>query len=76
MPTGCRWGKLDSHTVRVLLESLEEVSGEAFQSRVDSVRFTALAQRVVCGCSFAASVPLNFPVSKTEIIEVTHLPVP
>lgn len=42
----------------VLLESLEEVSGEAFESSVDSVRFTDLARRVVCGCCFAASVLL------------------
>ena len=62
--------------VCVLLESLEEMSGEAFESSVDSVRFTALAQRVVCGCSFAASVPLIFLISKTEIIELTHPPVP
>lgn len=46
------------------------MSGEAFESSVDSVRFTALAHRVVCGRSFAASVPLIFLISKTEIVEI------
>lgn len=41
-----------------------------------SARFTALAQRVVYGCSFAVSVPLTVLISKTEIVEITHLLVP
>lgn len=74
VPTGLPWGEVGQ--VCVLLESLEEVFGEAFKSSMDSVRFTALAQRVDCGYSFAPSVPLIFPISKTEIIELTCLPVP
>lgn len=73
-PQGCHKRKLDSHTVCVLLELLEKVSGEAFESSMGSVRFTALAQRVVCGCTFAASGPLIFLICKTEIIVLSHPP--
>lgn len=71
-PRGCPSGKLGSRVVCWACQRRRLV----FESSMNSVSFTALAQRVVCRCSSAVSIPLIFLISETEITELSHLPVP